>query len=111
MRHLLANRAAVGIVLNQVKKSDFQNAYRLGARALRFGQRERDLGLFASDGNACFHQKAHSAEQLDELRTSLLDRCAIILAEVGDGLVIRRDPPSQPHNLEIAPSLTLQPPA
>ena len=58
-----------------------------------------------------FRQQAHLAAQLDELRTNLLDRRAIVLAEVGDGFVIRREPSGQPHHLEIAASLALQPPA
>ena len=33
------------------------------------------------------------------------------LPEVGDGFVIRNEPPSQPHHFQIAASLTLQPPA
>src|SRR5258707_873527 len=55
--------------------------------------------------------KAHLAAQLDELRANLFDRCAIVLAEVGDGFVIRREPSGQPHHLKIAASLTLQPQA
>src|SRR6478735_9612422 len=69
------------------------------------------LKLAAVDGNAGLRQQAHLAAQLDELRANLLDRWAIILAEVGDGLVIRREPSGQPHHLEIAASLALQPPA
>jgi len=38
-------------------------------------------------------------------------RRAIVLAEVGDGFVIRNEPPGQPHHFQIAASLTLQPPA
>jgi hypothetical protein len=52
-----------------------------------------------------------SCGQLDELRADLPDRWAIVLAEVGDGFVIRREPFGQPHHLEIAASLALQPPA
>src|SRR3982075_1787435 len=67
--------------------------------------------LAAVDGNAGLRQQAHLAAQLDELRANLLDRWAIVLAEVGDGFVIRREPSGQPHHLEIAASLALQPPA
>jgi hypothetical protein len=42
---------------------------------------------------------------------NLLDRGAIVLAEVGDGFVIRRKSPGQPHHLKIPASLTLQLPA
>src|ERR1700733_13169248 len=69
------------------------------------------LELAAIDGNAGLCQQAHLAAQLDELGANLLDRGAIVLAEVGDGFVIRRKPPGQPHHLEIAARLTLQPPA
>jgi hypothetical protein len=36
---------------------------------------------------------------------------AIVLAEIGDGLVIRDEPSRQPHHLQIAACLTLQPSA
>ena len=58
------------------------------------------LELAAVDGNAGLRQQAHLAAQLDELRANLLDRCAAVLAEVGDGFVIRREPSGQPHHLK-----------
>ena len=42
---------------------------------------------------------------------TFLHGAAIILAEVGDRLVIRNQPSRQPHHLDIAASLTLKPPA
>ena len=36
---------------------------------------------------------------------------SVVLAKVGDGLEVRRQPPGQPHHLDVAPSLPLQPPA
>src|SRR5258708_34539788 len=69
------------------------------------------LELTAVDGNAGFRQQAHLAAQGDKARANLLDRGTIVLAEVGDGFVIRNEPPGQPHHLQIAASLTLQPPA
>ena len=65
------------------------------------------LKLAAVDGNAGLRQQAHLAAQLDELRANLFDRCAIVLAEVGDGFVIRREPSGQPHHLEIAARVRL----
>ena len=58
-----------------------------------------------------FAQQAHLAAQGDKARANLLDRGTIVLAEVGDGFVIRNEPPGQPHHFQIAASLTLQPPA
>src|SRR5258708_7008449 len=69
------------------------------------------LELAAVDGNAGLRQQAHLAAQLDESRAHLLERRAIVLAEVGDGFVIRRQPSGQPHHLNIAAGLALQPPA
>ena len=43
--------------------------------------------------------------------THLLDCRTIVLAEIGDSFVVGREPPRQPHNLEIAASLALEPPA
>src|SRR5262249_13053600 len=39
------------------------------------------------------------------------DRSAVVLAEVGNGLVIGREPPQQPHYFQIAMALALEPPA
>ncbi len=55
--------------------------------------------------------QAHLAAQPDESRANLLNRGAFVLAEVGDGFVIRREPSGQPHHLYIAAGLALQPPA
>src|ERR1700719_1851930 len=63
------------------------------------------LELAAVDSNAGLRQQAHLAAQLDELRANLLDRGTIVLAEVGDGFVIRRETSGQPHHLEIAAGL------
>ena len=69
------------------------------------------MNFAAVDGNAGLRQQAHLAAQFDESRAHLLDRRAIVLAEVGDGFVIRRQPSGQPHHLNIAAGLALQPPA
>ena len=49
--------------------------------------------------------------QFDKSYADLLDRSPTILAEVRYRLVVRSEPASQPHYLDIAPSLTLKPPA
>jgi hypothetical protein len=41
----------------------------------------------------------------------LLDCRTIVLAEIGDGFVVGREPSRQPHHLKIAASLALKPPA
>src|SRR3977135_539823 len=56
------------------------------------------LELAAVDGNAGLPQQPHLAATPDELRANLLDRGTIVLAEVGDGFVIRNEPPGQPHH-------------
>jgi hypothetical protein len=38
------------------------------------------------------------------LRANFPDRGTIVLAEVGDGFVIRNEPPGQPHHFQIAAS-------
>src|SRR5207244_9297740 len=66
------------------------------------------LELAAVDRDARFRQQTHLAAQGDELRADLLDGRAVVFAEIGDGLVIRNQPPRQPHHFQIAASLTLQ---
>ena len=44
----------------------------------------------------------------DELATNLADRVAMILAEVGDRLEVRRKSPGQPHQLDVASRFALQ---
>src|SRR5712671_2336777 len=66
------------------------------------------LELAAVDGNAGLRQQAHLPAQLDKSCANLPDRGTIVLAEVGDGLVIRREPSGQPHHLEIAAGLALE---
>jgi len=62
------------------------------------------------DRDARVREQAHLAAQCDKLYADLLDRCSIILAEVGNRLVIGNEPARQPRHLDIAPSLTLKPP-
>ena len=69
------------------------------------------LELAAVDRDARRREQTHLAAQLDEPRAHLADRSAIVLAEIGDRLVVGREPPQEPHHLEIATGLALQPPA
>ena len=56
----------------------------------------------AIDGDTRRREQADLAAELDKLRTHLADRFAIVLPEIGDRLMIRRQPPQQPHHLDIA---------
>ena len=67
--------------------------------------------LAAVEGHDRLREQAQLAAQHDELRARLLDRGAVVLAEVGDGLVVGREAPGEPHQLDIAPRLALQPSA
>src|SRR5215470_537113 len=55
------------------------------------------LELAAVNGHAGFHQQPHLSAQLDEAGADLADRRTIVLAEVGNRLVIRYKAPQQPH--------------
>ena len=55
--------------------------------------------------------KAQLAAQHHKLGTHRPDRPAIVLAKVGDRLEVRRQPPSQPHQLGIALRFPFEPPA
>src|ERR1700730_17954391 len=56
-------------------------------------------------------EQTQLSAQSDELAASPPDRRAIVLPEVRDGLEVRRQTPGQPHQLDIATGLTLQPAA
>lgn len=65
----------------------------------------------AVDGNAVALQHADPAAQLHELRADLADGTAVRTPELRDGLVVGRQASCQPHHLDIAPRLALEPPA
>ena len=48
---------------------------------------------------------------MDEARTHAFDGWPVVLAKVGDHLVIRHEPAKQPDDFEIAPGFALQTPA
>src|SRR6476659_11016402 len=89
----------------------------LGEASLHLPTREvlvagRDgLELAAVDRNARIREQTHQAAQFDKLHADLLDRWSTVLAEVGNRLVVRNEPAGQPQHLDIAPCLTLKPPA
>ena len=67
------------------------------------------LELAAVDRDAGLREQANHAAQRNEASAHLADGSAIVLAEVGNRLVIRYKPARQPHHLNVARSLTLEP--
>ena len=66
------------------------------------------LEFAAINRHACTCQNANLAAQLDKPGTGLADRRAVVLSEVGDCLVIGRQPAGQPHHFDIAASFPFQ---
>src|SRR4051812_30128318 len=66
------------------------------------------LELRAVDGDARLRQQAHLPAKLDELRTHLLDPNAVVSAEIGDRLIVGREPPEQPNHFQIATCFPFQ---
>lgn len=69
------------------------------------------LELATVNGHALAFQRADAAAQLHELRTGFADGGAVIASEICNRLMIRHQAPEQPHHLDIAPDLALQPAA
>src|SRR6202007_2471198 len=69
------------------------------------------LELRSIDGDACCNKQIKLAAQRDELATDLTDGLAIVLAEIRDGLEVRRQLSGQPDHLDIALAFPLQAPA
>ena len=63
------------------------------------------------NGDARLGEQTHLAAQHNEPGANLADRSPVLLAEIGDGLVIRDQSAEKPDHLEIATRLALQPPA
>ena len=56
-------------------------------------------------------EQAHLAAKRNEANADLAQGAAIVLAEVGDRLVVGDQPAEKPHQLDVAPSLALEPAA
>src|SRR5262249_16300332 len=69
------------------------------------------LELAAVDRHARARQQTKLSAKRNESRTYLADRRAVILAEVGNRLVIGNQSTRQPHHLNVARSLALKPAA
>jgi len=67
--------------------------------------------LAAVDRDHRSGEQAQLAAELHKLTTHRPDRRAIVLAEVGNRLEVRGEPPDQPHQLDIALRFPFQPPA
>lgn len=69
------------------------------------------LELAAVDGHQRIGEQPKPLAQNDELPADAADGLAILLAEIGNGLVIRRQSPGQPHQFDIPLCLSFQVPA
>ena len=56
-------------------------------------------------------EKTHLAAELDKTRAHLAKCATIVLAEIGNRLVVRDQPTQQPHDFDVASRFPLQPPA
>ena len=66
------------------------------------------LNLLPSIATLGMREEANHAAQRNEACAHLADGSAIVLAEVGNRLVIGDKPARQPHHLNVARSLTLE---
>ena len=82
----------------------------LGAREVPIAVVHR-LELAAVDRDAGFRKQAHRAAQRDEACAHFADGSTIVPTEIGNGLVIGNEPTRQPHDLNVASGLTLEPAA
>src|SRR3984893_11571021 len=80
----------------------------LGAREILVPIIDR-LELAAVDRDASFDEEAHGAAEHHKPAANLADSQAVVLAEIGDRLVIRNTTSRQPHHLYLAPGLALKP--
>ncbi|SKY84766.1 Uncharacterised protein [Mycobacteroides abscessus subsp. massiliense] len=69
------------------------------------------LELAAVDRDHGLGEQLQPPAQQHELPAGRLDCRSVVAAEVGDGLEVRHQPAGQPHQLQVALGLPLQPPA
>ena len=69
------------------------------------------LNLLPSIATLAFDSKPICRHSSTKRRTHLLDRAAVVLAEVRNRLVIRHQTTNQPHHLDVAPRFAFQPAA
>ena len=69
------------------------------------------LELAAIDRDAGVREQAHGATERNEPGADLPDGAAVVLAEIGNRLVIGNKAAGEPHHLDVAPGLTLEPAA
>ena len=69
------------------------------------------LNLLPSIAATAMGEQLQPAAQRDELAARRPDRRPVVLAKVGDGLEVRRQALGQPHQLDVALRLALQPAA
>lgn len=67
------------------------------------------LELATVDGDHGLREKLHLSAQLDETAADVANAGAVVTTEVGDGLEVWCEAACEPHQLEIALALTLEP--
>ncbi len=65
----------------------------------------------AVDGDHCGREQARAPAHYDEFATDFADGRAVVLAEIGDGLEVRRQAARQPHDFDVALAFPLKPAA
>lgn len=78
---------------------------------VKFLSRVHRLELAAVDRRRSPSEEPDLTAQHDEVGAGRLDRLAVVLPNVGDGLVVGRQLPRQPHQLDVALRLALEPTA
>jgi hypothetical protein len=69
------------------------------------------LELAAVDGHDGLRKELQVPAQLHEAAADVSDALAVVMAEVGNGLKVGRQSTGEPHQLDVALRLALQPPA
>ena len=69
------------------------------------------LNLLLSMATIAWREQLQVPAQLHEAAADVADALAVVVAEVGNGLEVGRQSTGQPHQLDIALRLALQPPA